>query len=142
MKKIIGKNREELSLYLFDVYSLSHIIFGHLSLLIIYFFGYLFPYLEFGNLLKQQSLFISLFIGIVWELFENNILIKTKLKNEQDSLNNSLFDIICVFIGIIIGVISIIWLYDITLFMLITTILFMFEFLSFVIMSDFTFNRD
>ena len=40
------------------------------------------------NILMEYVLGITIFIGLFWELLENNICIKTRFKKQKDSLNN------------------------------------------------------
>jgi len=142
--KIIGKNKKEISIYCLDVYSILHVFWGNLGVLLIYFLGFFFLNTSIGKIIMNQSSFITFVSAVLWELIENNIIIlKSKLKNIQDSLNNSLFDIICIFFGIMIGEGTFIFFSDkIILFMFISLILFIIELSFFFIIHHIYYTQN
>jgi len=142
--KIIGKNKKEISIYCLDVYSILHVFWGNLGVLLIYFLGFFFLNTSIGKIIMNQSSFITFVSAVLWELIENNIIIlKSKLKNIQDSLNNSLFDIICIFFGIMIGEGTFIFFFDkIILFMFISLILFIIELSFFFIIHHIYYTQN
>lgn len=99
----IANCKEDVSKKPIDFYSIGHILFGYISFLVS---------LSICVLLQtinpiEYALVSTQCIAVMWEIFENNILIKTKYKfgKCKDSLENSLFDIIFVFLGGVAGAI-------------------------------------
>lgn len=104
MVRFIGSCTEDVSSNCYtDYYSIGHILFGYISFLVSIF---IWSFLGFGAIL-ELSLVSSIMVGVFWELFENTILVDTRFKfnKKQDCLENSLSDIIFVFIGAIAGII-------------------------------------
>jgi len=123
-----------------DFYSIGHVIFGHFVCLITFFIALYMPhkYLQIGML--QHYLLIVAIFGVGWEIVENNLLIKCKLKRKRDSLNNSLCDIVCVILGgILCGFIIYHFFNDLFLFLVITIILLMIEFFFFYLCGSITY---
>ena len=80
-----------------DFFSFGHLIIGYFNSLA---FNSIF-YAIFGYSLILFCLCCNLFVGIVWELFENVVLFKINLKfaRRRDSLINSLSDVLFFTIG-------------------------------------------
>ncbi len=97
--RIFGKRKEDISKTALDYYSFGHIIFGHMAFLIIYLMGFYSSIPLIRESMMDRALGMATFTGIFWELLENNLFVKTNLKKRMDSLNNSVCDILCVFIG-------------------------------------------
>lgn len=88
-----------------DVCTVSHILMGIISYLVLYLFlRPIFPLID----TKYISLISVLFWAIIWEYVENFILIRTRFKigNRRDSLENSLTDIVFTGLGGIIALAS------------------------------------
>ena len=139
--KLFGKKKEDLDKFPLDFYSVGHFILGHIGYIIIYLMGFYSTIPLIHNILMEYVLGITIFIGLFWELLENNICIKTRFKKQKDSLNNSLCDILCVFIGAtIIGIfmssISCISM----LFLLINTLILFIYFIVFCIFGAYAFS--
>ena len=89
--KLFGKKKEDLDKFPLDFYSVGHFILGHIGYIIIYLMGFYSTIPLIHNILMEYVLGITIFIGLFWELLENNICIKTRFKKQKDSLNNSLY---------------------------------------------------
>ena len=86
--------------YPLDVYSISHLIAGIISYYISFFIFFF-----FRNALAAVflSYVVALIGGLVWEFYENILIIDMKRNKRQDSPINSLTDVLLVFFGSIIG---------------------------------------
>lgn len=120
--KLIARNKGEVAESAIDYYSLMHIVFGCITFLIAVMFLNLFPPIKEDNII-MFALMGSLYVAIIWEIIENYVIDKTRLKHMQkkDSLINSLTDIIFTHAGSILGFI----LFDtnLLLFLIITIII-------------------
>ena len=98
--KLVGTTQREVGSYLFDYYSVLHVICGTIGFIVsndIY--SMIFP--MFSSMLLS---FITIFIGsVVWELLENSVFVSLKTNRKKDDVLNSQFDTVCVFLGSIIG---------------------------------------
>lgn len=98
--KVCSFKEEDVDICFIDFYSFGHFIFGFITNLIIFLIILL--------LTSQKFIFLSAIftinIGLFWEFFENFYLHKKGFKydNRQDSLANSLTDILFVSIGAIV----------------------------------------
>ena len=134
--KLFGKKKEDLDKFPFDFFSVGHFILGHIGYIIIYLMGFYSTIPFIRNILMEYVLGITIFIGLFWELLENNICIKTRFKKQKDSLNNSLCDILCVFIGAaIICIIAYFYGFTSMMFLTINTIILLVYFMGFYILE-------
>jgi len=139
--KIFGRKKEDIDKYALDFYSFGHLIFGHIGFIIIYLMGFYSTIPLIHDSIMDHTLGFAIFIGLFWELLENNLFIKTHLKKQKDSLNNSLCDILCVFIGAsIIGIIIYFIGCTSMLFLLINTIMLLVYFMCFYILGTHAFS--
>ena len=100
MKKIIGTSVDEVDKYLFDCFSISHLICG----IILYYISFwLFMFFMYSLSAIFLSYICALVGGLVWEFAENTSLVDMKRNKRQDSPINSLMDVVLVFLGSIIG---------------------------------------
>lgn len=101
--KLIGTCKEEVNQKPVDFYSIGHILFGYISYVISL------AVIILNNLPNsfEYALTSTIIIAIIWELFENNVLVNTRFKFNRckDSLNNSLMDVIFCFFGGLAGLI-------------------------------------
>jgi len=101
---MIATNKEEIGIKPMDFYSIAHILMGMIAHIVGTTFALLFVPPYPANLIGIIS---AIVFSLMWEIFENNILIKTKYKNlftperkgRKDSLNNSLTDEVFVVLG-------------------------------------------
>lgn len=135
--KLIGTNQNEVNLYALDFYTIGHVIFGHITHIILFFLAFMWEYKE----MNEHSLCIVAIIGIIWELIENNILTMSPFKLRQDSLNNSLMDIMCVILGGIMSAITLFYFFESEVLLLICVLELMVEFLLFYIFGSMTYNN-
>lgn len=101
---MIAKTFEEVGKKPIDFQSLNHVIFGYVCYLVIFLIStYFFKLTEIWGWLC----FIALFLGIMWEVFENIGVPDAFFRVwGLDSLENSLMDIVFDAIGIILGCIT------------------------------------
>lgn len=132
--KIFGKRKEDISKSPLDFYSFGHLIFGHIAYIIIFLIGLFSEIPLIRDAMIRRVLGFTIFVGLIWEIVENNTFVKYKLKKHVDSLNNSLCDILCVFIGAsIIGIVMFFIGYTNVLFLLINTLILITYFMFFYI---------
>ena len=134
--KIFGKEKEDISLTPLDFYSFGHLIFGHMAFIIIYLMGFYNLIHIIGISMMDRALAMATAVGIFWELLENNLFVKTHLKKRKDSLNNSVCDILCVFIGAAIICIFV-YFYGFTsmMFLTINTVILLIYFMCFYMLE-------
>lgn len=99
--KIVASNFEEVGKCSIDFQSFNHIIFGFVAYLVIFLLSS-----TFFNLFRVWGwiCFISLLIGVMWEVLENILLTNAFFRIwGVDSLENSLMDIVFDVIGIIMA---------------------------------------
>lgn len=98
--KIFSFKEKDVDIAFFDFYSFGHFIFGYITNLLIFLILIL--------ITSQKFVFLSsvftINIGLIWEFVENFYLHKKGFKydNRQDTLANSLTDILFVSIGSIV----------------------------------------
>jgi len=141
--KLVGKSEKDLDKYPLDFFSIGHFILGHLTCIIIFFMALFIPFEYLRNGILQHFLLITCIFGLGWEIFENNVLINTKLKKERDSLNNSLCDILCVILGSIMCAFIIFHFFEnLLIFVFITVILLTIEFSFFYVCGFVTYAQE
>ena len=103
IRKFVAQSESEITQKPIDIYTIGHFITGIVAYLC------LFPFFEmiFPSEYRSITLISVLFLAILWEYFENFLLIKTRFKfnKKMDSLKNSLTDIVATGIG---GVITLV----------------------------------
>lgn len=119
--KICSFKEEDIDIAFFDFYSFGHFLFGFIANLMIF--------IIILFITSQKFIFLStvftINIGLIWEFFENFYLHKKGFKydNRQDSLANSLTDILFVSVGsitcTIITIFSLFFLFVMSTFILI-----------------------
>jgi len=135
--KIIGTCRNDIDRTPIDYFSIGHVIFGYISYLVCFLITF---FAEIDSY-KAYSLVATIIIGLGWELIENTFLVKTKLKYEHrtDTIQNSLFDIIFVFIG---GIICEFFIgYPLDLFIILTIVFLVSAIMLFEVCSTLTINN-
>ena len=102
IRKIVAQNKSEMTQKPIDVYTIPHVLMGIVSYIVFFLFLSLF-FDDFNT--AYISLITVLFWAVTWEYVENFILAKTRLKfgKRQDSLENSLTDVVFTGIGGILG---------------------------------------
>jgi len=97
---IIGTTRKDVNEAWIDFYSIGHLVLGFVVFFISYWFSLLVLRIQF----REYLTIFTLIFAVLWELFENICLVKTRFKfdKRKDSVENSLFDIVFVFFGAII----------------------------------------
>lgn len=102
IRKLVAQNKNEMGTKPIDVYTVSHVLMGIVSYIV--FFLFLRPFFLLVDTM-YVSLISVLFWAIIWEYVENFILIKTRIKfgSRQDSLENSLTDVVFTGLGGIIA---------------------------------------
>ena len=129
---MIAKTFEEVGKEPIDFQSFNHIILGFVSYLVVFFIATLL--LKFSEVYGWIC-FISLFLGVMWEVLENIIMPEAPFRIwGLDSIENSLMDIVFDFIGIIIGCILSFFCWEIILIGGFITTLFL-VFLMYVFMK-------
>jgi len=107
---IIGTTRKSVNEAWIDFYSIGHIVLGFVVFFVSYWFSLLVLRIQF----REYLTIFTLVIAVLWELFENICIVKTKYKfdKRKDSVENSLFDIVFAFFGAIICYIMSLFEYD------------------------------
>ena len=116
IRKIVAQNKSEMTQKPIDVYTIPHVLMGIVSYIVFFLFlslffddfntAYIFLSPFFKSIdVKYISIISVLFWAVIWEYVENFILAKTRLKfgKRQDSLENSLTDVVFTGIGGILG---------------------------------------
>ena len=141
--RLCGKCKSEIDKYPLDFYSVGHVVFGYVTYILVFFIGMLIENLYIRNGALMHTLGITILVGLLWELVENNLIVKKKsFKKCQDSLNNSLCDILCVAIGgIIAGFLIFHFIDDLFTLFILNILILLGMFLVFYITGTITFNK-
>ncbi|MFX1571560.1 MAG: hypothetical protein ACFFB0_02345 [Promethearchaeota archaeon] len=102
MMLIIAKNKEEVGISAIDFFSFTHIVLGYLILLTNYTILNISLKISFDYLL----LLLNVIASISWEVLENFLLYKFKIKyrHRRDSKINVATDMVFFFLGGVIGI--------------------------------------
>jgi len=99
---IIARNREEVGTSAIDFFSFTHVVLGYLILLT----NYTILNLSFEISFDYLLLLLNLIASIGWEVLENFLLYKFKIKyrHRRDSKINVFMDMVFFFFGGMIGI--------------------------------------
>lgn len=90
------KNSNKVDMFPIDCFSLGHIIMGIITFIIS---SIIFLSLDLDTTWRELSLISTIGVAWFWEILENAYLLKYKYRQRQDSLFNSLLDILFCAIG-------------------------------------------
>ncbi len=117
--RFIARDKEEVAVSPVDFFSIGHVLMGQLSFFVVhlviwYGIGY---HRSFEGI---WCLVTSVIIGILWEPFENVVLMRygMKFEDKRDTLVNSVFDILFVTMGGLIAFSIRYWWLNFTLVLL------------------------
>ena len=98
---LLARNKEEVGTSAIDFFSFTHVVLGYLILLT----NYIILNLGFEISFNYLLLLLNFIASISWELLENFILYKFKIKykHRRDSKINVLIDMVFFFFGGLIG---------------------------------------
>jgi len=99
---VLARNKEEVGISAIDFFSCTHVVLGYLILLT----NYTILNLSFEISFDYFLLLLNIIASLSWELLENFVLYKFKIKyrHRRDSKINAFMDMVFFFFGGLIGI--------------------------------------